>query len=206
MSGLQLGKKIPIGVGAQEAQSLQRRWDTADESDNRVIGTGLVDHPKPEFSCPDLDAETLTTPDSNTYTETYVHLLAWFNYSNELLANVQIRVLQYDNMIRVLTAQTRRRQREVSTSSGAKKMTEEELQDLLYTNPEYQDILLELQKYKQVKTLMDAKVEAIERSLKVISRQVEIRKLDIEQQKNASSMPSRGYTRDPRVVPTLGNR
>jgi hypothetical protein len=206
MSGLQLGKKIPIGVGAQEAQSIQARWDTADDSDRRVIGTGLVDHPKPEFSCPDLDADTLTTPDSRSYTETYVHILAWFNYSNELLANVQARVLQYDNMLRVLTAQTRIRQREISAASGAKKMPEEEIQDLLYTNPEYQNILLELQRYKQLKLMMESKVDAIERSLKVISRQVEIRKLDIEQQKNANNMPTRGYTRDPRVAPTLGGR
>lgn len=206
MSGLQLGKKMPIGVGAQEAQSIQKRWDTASESDDRVIGTGLADHRQPSFTCPDLDTETLTTPDSRTYTETYVRILSWFSYASELLANVQIRVVQYENMIRILTAQTRRRQREV-VANGGKKMTEEEMQDLLYTNPEYQDILLELQKYKQMKTLMEAKVESIERSLKVISRQVEIRKLDIEQQKNANNMPSRGVKRDPQTgYPILGDR
>lgn len=209
MASLKLNKRLPIGVGAEQASEIQQQWDTADESEGEVIGFGLVDHPIPPFKCPELDVDTLTTLDSRMYTEAYVQLLAWFAYASELLAKVQARVLQYDQMQDILTAQTRTRQREISRATPGR-VTAEELRDQLLTNPEYQDITLQLQRFKQRKMLLDAKVENIERSLRVISRQVEIRKLDIEQTKTAHNMPGRNL-RDPQTgapagVPTLGGR
>ena len=207
MGGLNLRGNLPLGVGAARSQSIREKWDTVDESDARVINSGLVDHPKPEFVCPDLTADALTTTDSWSYTETYVHLLGWSTYANELRAQVQARILQFENMKDIVTAQTRTLQRELAKASG-KKPSSEELEDILLTNPEYLEVLLELQKLKQSKMLLDAKVESIDRSLRVISRQVEIRKLDVEQGRTGAAMPSRNL-RDPspaREPPTLGRR
>lgn len=204
--GLDLSGKLPIGVGEEAAKFIQRKWDTVEDSDQVIAGMGFVDHKLPEFICPELTAASLTTLDSFAYTETYAHLLSWFNYASEGLAYIQARVLQYTNMQAILTAQTRKQQR-AFVAGGGKKMSEEEMSDQLLTNPEYQAILLELQKAKQQKLLLDAKVEAIERSLKVISRQVEIRKLDMEQSRTGAAMPSRNFSREPRTgrePPTVG--
>jgi hypothetical protein len=208
MGGLNLqNSNLPIGVGEEAAKSIQQRWDTVKDSDQVIAGMGLVDHKLPEFICPELTAASLTTLDSFAYTETYAHLLSWFNYASEGLAYIQARVLQYTNMQAILTAQTRKQQRAL-TAAGGKKMNEEEMSDQLFTNPQYQEILLELQKAKQHKLLLDAKVDAIERSLRVISRQIEIRKLDVEQSRTGSAMPGRNlrepYTGGQHEPPTLG--
>ena len=67
-----------------------------------------------------------------------------------------------------------------------------EFNERLLLNPEYLEVTHELQKYQQAKIYFDARVESLERSLRVISRQVEIRKLDVEQQRTGAGMPGRG--------------
>lgn len=199
--GLRLGGKLSLGIGKEGVTTLRQHWDTADQVEVDLAAEGITDKPRPKFECPELTAEQLTTPDSKSYTETYQRFLSWYEYYNELKAKVQARVLQYTNMLDILSAQTRKQHRELSANMGTKKLTVEEVNDLLTTNPEYQEILFELQKYQQSKLLVDTKVDAIERTLRIISRQVEIRKLDFEQSRTASNLPSRGNKREPHVSP-----
>lgn len=197
--GLTFKKRMPVGVGQEEAKSIRQHWDTIEQVESTIAGEyGILDKPQPRFECPELTTEQLTTPDSKSYTETYQKFQAWFEYYTEIKAKVQARVLQYENMLEVLSAQTRRQHRDIASNAGGKKLSAEEVKDLLTTNPEYQEILLELQRYQQTKLLVDAKVESIERTLRIISRQVEIRRLDIEQTKTSANMPGRNQ-RDPQT-------
>lgn len=195
---MRLPRTLPLGIGEQEAQTIQQTWNTAEfVEEHDIENYGLRDYSQPKYVCPELTEEMLTTEDSRSYTEVYARLLGWFNYTSGLLAKTQARVMQYSNMQGILEAQTRKRQRELARATGTK-ITAEELNDLLLTNPEYQEITLQLQRYKQAKVYLDAKVDSLERSLRVISRQVEIKKLDFEQTRNASNMPNRGE------YPTVG--
>lgn len=189
--GLRLPQTLPLGAGKEQARKVSEEWNTIDAVHEEVHLRGLVDHEQPQYACPELTADMLTTTDSKSYTETYAQLLAWFSYASEVFAVVQSTILQLENMRDILGAESRRNARELQT--GPKKITKEELGDRLLLNPEYQDVLKKLQRFEQAKLLYQAKVESIERSLRVISRQVEIRRLDMEQHRTGTGIGNRGF-------------
>jgi hypothetical protein len=168
-----------------------------------IIGKGILPRDQPKVDCPEVDVETLTTLDSRHYTTVYNHLLAWFGYASELLAAVQARVLQYETVLKILRSQFRKTMREKNHEQRKtlgkdeyKKMSSEDIEDYLLVNPEYQEVLRLLQVQKQHKYILQAKVDDLQHSLSVISRQVEIRRLDQEQHRNSYNMPGRNR-RDP---------
>lgn len=189
---LRLPRTLPIGAGEEQKKTVVQHWDTVDRVETEIHDKGLVDHPKPQFVCPELTTDMLTTQDTRHYTETYVHLLAWFSYSSELLAQVQSRILQYKNMLDILAAEGRKVARDQIEAAGLKKMTVKEFEDRMLLNAEYQEVLHKLQQYQQAEITLSAKVESVERSLRVISRQVEIRRLDLEQTKTSGAIANRG--------------
>jgi hypothetical protein len=193
---LRLPVTLPLGAGQEAAKSVAQKWDTIDDQIYEVEARGLVSREKPQFVCPELTADMLTTTDSKNYTETYVHLNAWFGYASEIYAQVKATVLQFENMKDILEAEGRKVAREgaEAVAEKTKKPTKEELEDRMLLNPEYQEVKLKLQRYQQSELLFKAKLESIERSLRVISRQVEIRRLDLDQTRNGGNMPNRGYT------------
>ena len=206
-SGLRLPVDLAIGPGAAVEQAISTKWDTIQEIEEQVIARGFPDKTKPKDDCPELTGDLLTTPDSRHYTDMYVLLLAWFNYSNELLAQARARIIQYKNMRDILAAEGRRvvrKQLADDPDPKKKKLTVQEFEDKMLLNPEYQHVLFELQKTEQMEITMTARVESIERSLRVISRQVEIRRLDLEQARNEHNMPGRGQERPALYGPFMG--
>ncbi len=181
---------LPIGAGTEIAQNVAQKWDTIDEQMEEVHHKGFIWKDPPLCACPELTSEMLTTTDTKSYTETYTQLNAWFGYASETYALVQASILQFENMKDILEAEGRKVAREIN--EGTKKPTVEELKDRMMLNPEYQDVLRKLQRFKQSKLLFSAKLESIERSLRVVSRQVEIRRLDQDQTRNGANMPGRG--------------
>jgi len=188
--GLKVDKAAPIGVTAEQKKSLQEHWNTASESEKLYEKEGFGEIKKPTFNCPEVDEQVVTNPDSTEFTTVYVHLLGWYSYCAELLAKVDVYILQYENLLDVLGAETR----DVARKQHAegKKPTVDELKDRLLLNPRYLETLHELQKYQQHKKLLASRLESIDRSLKVISRQVTIRTLDMEAQRTGSNLPGRG--------------
>lgn len=190
-SNIRIPRTLPIGAGEEKTTAIRQHWDTIAGVESEIAEKGLADHARPNEVCPELTAAILTGPDSKQYTEVYVLLNSWFSYMGELLAQVKARVVQYQNMQSILEAQTRKAAKEIATSAGVKKPSEAELNERLLLNPEYLEVTHELQKYQQAKIVLDAKVDNIERSLRLISRQVEIRRQDIEQQRTGAGLPGR---------------
>ncbi len=192
---LRLPVTLPLGAGVEVAKTVAQKWDTIDDAIFELESHGLKTRDKPNFDCPELTADMLTTTESKSYTETYVHLNSWFGYASEIYAQVQATVLQYKNMKDILEAEGRKNARTVAEAdTKTKKPTKEELEDRMLLNPEYQEVKLKLQRFQQSELLFKAKVESIERSLRVVSRQVEIRRLDQDQTRNSGNMPNRGFT------------
>lgn len=187
---LRLPDGLPLGAGREQTQAVTKTWNTVDIVLEEMELRGLGQKDQPVFQCPELDVEVLTTNDSRHYSQTYAELLAWFGYVSTIHAEIKARVLQYKNMQRVLAAQSKKTQRDVKT--GVKKPTKDELEEALLLNPEYQQVTLELQRHEQANFLYDAKVDNIERSLRLISRQIEVRRLDIEQTRTQDGMTNRG--------------
>lgn len=190
MSNLRLPQTLPIGAGQEKTKKVLQDWDTIDQVQEEMHLKGLIAKDAPVYACPELTQEMLTTTNSASYTETYAHLLAWFGYASDIYALVQATVLQYKNMLDVLAAEGRR----IARETNEKKLSVSELEDRLLLNPEYQEVMHKLQRFQQAELMYKAKVESIERSLRVVSRQVEIRRLDLEQNRTGANMPGRNFT------------
>lgn len=198
---LRIPRSAHIGVGTAAAKTIREQWDTIDAVEAENHAKGLMDRARPTEECPEITADVLTGPDSRQYTELYLLLLSWFTYTSELLAQVQSRILQFQNMKDIIASRTRQQLVENLT----KKLSKDETEDRILLNDEYQEVLHNLQRYQQAKVLLSVKVESIERGLRLVSRQVEIRRLDIEQNRTSTAMPTRGQrspqTQDPPTLP-----
>ena len=73
----------------------------------------------------------------------------------------------------------------------AAKMTGDQMKDEILLDPRYSYLNHRRQEMTQYKVMLAAYTDSIERGLKVISRQVEIRKIELEQ--NRVNIPNRGY-------------
>jgi len=186
------GLSIPknVGVGETEQQKIHSTWDTIDKVEAELGMDGFIPMTTPEFECPQVTEEELTTEDSKSYTQTFARQFAWFNYSSQVLARVTVRLLQVENEQAIIASKMRDGFKE-RIRNGAPKMTVEEMKDQINLDPRYQELMLQAQIYQQKKTVLSAFAEGIERGLKVISRQVEIRKGEIEQSR--VNIPNRGY-------------
>lgn len=186
------GLSLPtnIGVGETEQSKIHSTWDTVDKVEGELAMEGFIPMMTPEFECPQVTEEELTTEDSKSYTQTFARQFAWFNYSSQVLARVTVRLLQIENEQAIIESRMRVGFKE-RMRNGAPKMSEKDIQDQINLDPRYQELMLQAQNYKQKKTVLSAFAEGIERGLKVISRQVEIRKGEIEAGK--VNIPGRGY-------------
>lgn len=190
------GLSLPpnVGLPASEEQQIHNKWDTADKIEAELAMKGFVQMDLPQFECPQVTESILTTEDNTEYTRVYAQLNAWFNYTTQLHARIASSLLQAENEMEMIESSMRVSMRE--RLKGAKdesgkpaKMTAEQMQDEVNVNARYVELKLIAQEYKQRKITLSAFLDGIERGLRVVSRQVEIRKMEAEQ--NRVNIPGR---------------
>jgi len=186
------GLRVPrnIGVAESEQKAVHNHWDTIGKVEGTLAMEGFVAMECPSFQCPMVTEEVLTTADSKAYTEAYAQQLAWFNYASQTLARATAHLLQVTNEMEMIEARMRRQFRE-GIRNGGGKMTEKEMADEIMLDDRYSELLHFKQVTTQRKIELQAFTEGVERGLKVISRQVEIRKMEMEQSR--VNIPGRGY-------------
>lgn len=188
------GLSLPssLGVGEAAEQHVHQEWASLDEQEQRLAFEGFTPASTPQFGCPQITEEILTTSDNKLYTTVYAQQLAWFNYASQNQARAIAELLQVTNEMDVIEAKMRKGFRERMRVGGKEaKMTAEEMKDEILLHPRYTYLKLAHQQLSQYKIELGAYCDGIERGLKVISRQVEIRKMEIEQ--NRVNIPGRGY-------------
>ena len=178
MTGLQLPDVSQIGVGCSDVQDIESVWRTANHIENEIHEKGIVDTPSPRYECPEVDPERFSSSDGNEVTRIYLQFNGWFSYIAEILSKVTIYILEYENMIEHLEAHMREQFRQL-TERG-KKLTKEEVNDKIIVNPKHIELTRQLQQYKQYKIRLQARADALEKSVRMVSRQVEIRRQEIE--------------------------
>jgi hypothetical protein len=148
---------------------------------------------QPSHSRPVLTPEILTTPDSRQYTEVYWRLEAWHDYAFNTMARIKAILVQVANEKNQIERSIRKDAAQPSADGEAKeKLSKQEMDDLIAEHPRYHELSYEEQKLEQQKILLQSHVESLERDLKLVSRQVEIRRQDIDQGKRATNLPSHG--------------
>jgi len=190
---VRLPTNIPIGAGQAKAESIRTRFSTVEEVTQELVETmGYTQLITPRFPCPYLTADMLTTQDWTQYSNTYAMFKAWWDFYREKLAEVSNMVLQYKNMLVMVDTATKKTLREMAEATQ-ERLSIDKLKERVLENPEYQEVLLELQRYQQAKELVEAKFDSLDKSMAMISRQIEIRKLDLEQNQINSNIPNRGH-------------
>ena len=188
------GLHIPVAIGtpASVATAVESRWSSTIERVNaRMKSRGFYDLPTPQIACPDVTAEALLTNDINQYTVTYEGQLRWFNYAVVLLASCKATLLGVDNEMEDIAAKTRIKLREFNKGARKEdKVGTQEMADMIDQDPVYNDLKLQQQELTQNKLLLQARYEMLELCLKVVSRQVEIRKAEGQAGSRGQNLPN----------------
>jgi hypothetical protein len=191
------GLNIPdaAGVGSRLEQELHNIWDTFDLMELKLTQDGFEPMEKPNYNRPTLAPGMLASANGHQITELHEKFGAWHSYAANLLSRIRAATTQVDNEMTVLAIRLRKGALEASKRAGNKKKpTAKEIEDDVKLDPRYQELMLEKQKYDQQRFIMDSHVESLTRELRIISRQVEIRRQDLE-----ANTGGRGYGRPGRV-------
>jgi hypothetical protein len=187
------GLKLPTNLGAPERtpvnKKIRERWDTFDEVEAELQAKGFTDCPRPNSEFPNLTPKELVETPNKEYTALHGTYLEWFRYTAEDFSRLRARILQVKNEMEDIELDIKR---DMRSQPGTKKPTEEELNIAVGLHTRYRELKVLLQRADQAKMLLETKVDYLERSLRVISRQVELRKIDAGQGGVNDHMPGRG--------------
>lgn len=175
------GLNLPVDVGtpASVAAETHNRWDTIDSVNAQLKTWGMHNNVEPDLECPQITAKLLTTTDIKEYSTLFAGQLRWYNYAVRLLASVRAGLLQVTNQMKDIA---RARRRELRATNNAlpkpEKMTVEDLNDAVESDPHYIDLKIQHQTIEQFRMQLDAWAEELDRNLQTVSRQIENRKAE----------------------------
>jgi len=185
-----------LGVSPAEERKITLKWNTLEGVVETLNRWGFSEAASPITPIPTITAEMLLTPDIQQYTILYASQLHWYNYSNILRARVTAELLQIENEMDDIGAHIRKGLRDINKTLGKKDtLGRDGIEDEVTTDASYRSLRVRAQELRQYKMELEARVEELESGMKVISRQVEIRKEEAKGGTNAQNMPSRS---DPR--------
>lgn len=189
---LHLNARMPVGIGTERKITIIEHWDTFNGVEGTVISLGLGELHQPENECPNLTAEMLNEVNSSNFSNTQQWFASWLSFCTELQARVDAQVLQYENMLMVLTAETKKNYRDQHELAGSgKRLTVDELNQKLVLSSEYLSVKHSLQQLEQKKLLLRARVDTLDNSVRLLSRRIELAKIDISAQRHVDGANDR---------------
>lgn len=205
--GLRLPATIS-GAGADQEEAIHNDWDTYDEAARFVeMELGLPPLTEPGYSPPTLELGDLEATGKD-YSEKYLMFLGWFNYAQQEENKAACKVLQIDNEMKQIAAKMREGMRERSpktTKAGEKKAPPAaEMDDRLRLDPRYLELGQQLQFNQHVRKLIESKRETYESSMKLLSRNIEIKRMEFEGTNRENAI--RGQRGAPTGQPQRGMR
>jgi hypothetical protein len=146
---------------------------------------------EPPFPLPEVTT-TLVAGDNQDYLKTNASYLAWLNFILPNIAVLRGALLEVQNEKTHIEATYRQKQREADDGKkrGDRKSTQE-VEDAIILDERYVELTQADQEFQQKRYILDAKQESLERTLRVISRHVEVKKLDVEMNRVGMNMPVR---------------
>lgn len=176
-----------VGLPKSKKEEIQQTWSTYEHVDEELRLRGFIPPEKPVFTMPQITEKDLLTEDNTHFTTMFSHVLAWHNYAKDLYARVRSMLLELENEMDDIARVTRK-----NIKDTGKKMTSAELEDEIQSDANYKKLKIKAQEYQQRKILLDSMVDSLERSLRVVSRQVEINRQELEGENIKNNMPRRG--------------
>ncbi len=183
-----------LGVPASEQKSIHEQWNTLDEVEAEIASKGLVAVDRPSFDYPGpVTPAQLTTTLNKDYSELYAYHLGWYNFVSITLARVKAMLLQLDNEMTDIETRIRKELKEKNRRiAKEERFNEKDITDATNQDQRYRELTLQKQRFDQKKIEYDAYLDCMDRNLRVISRQVEIRRIEMEAGGTSNAMPHRG--------------
>jgi hypothetical protein len=176
---LKLPPAHELGVAVSAMEQLNNKWNTIARVDAKLAKFGITEPEEPEVKWQPVTTALLLTNNLTEYTTMYSAQLRWFNYANRLLANVKAELLGVANELKDLAVEARSNIRR-NTIDGKKKLTAQEIKDLVENDPNTLELRLREQELEQMNIKLSAWVEELDESRKVVSRQIELRRIELE--------------------------
>lgn len=192
---------LPHSVGAPEGIRSRQTWSTLDQAKQELEQRGFPITPiRAPGEFPVLEQGDLTAaPDQ--YTLRFCEFVNWLRYSNEVMAEFDAQLLEIVNEMNDIEVEVKK------TLRGQKKgprdgPTVEDIKLAYQVNPRWRDLNLLKQRTEQIRTLLKARVDGLDLGRFLMSRNVEIKKVDLEGARNEHNMPHRSQEiRTPRNWP-----
>lgn len=176
-----------------ETKELAASWERIhDEATMELSHFGFGQLPQPAFTCPPLDPKALSNMDLVQYGETHMRYVAWLNYSENMLAYVKSMLLGSKRQMDELHTKLKVSFRQTKNPETGRVFSADDARALSEQNPRYLELLRETTKLESMKLIMDSHVESYNKICSVISRHIELRKMDLEKQGIGHNMPGRG--------------
>ena len=178
----QTGLSIPSvpAIGERLERELHEAWDTFDAVEATLSQMAFPPLNKPGFSRPMLAPGMLTQANGNQVTELHVKFNAWYSYAQNLLARIRGGLSQVSNEMTILAIELRKGHITAYKAADEKKPTKEALNDLVLTDPRYQELMREKQKMEQQKLLMESQTEALYRDWSTVNSHLKWRSREVQ--------------------------
>lgn len=197
MRGLPSLKNVVVDDAQRKAARTD--FDTMDEVEKQLAKWGFsLNTTPPPFPVPEVSATQLTTDFNKDYTTMYANQLAWLNYTSPLLAHVKATLIELEHALQDITVKMRKELRRKNQElDRTDRLSEKDIEDVIWCDPSHKELIVEKQRFDQMRLRLQSHVDAMEQNMRVISRQVEIRKLEIDNRGIENRMPQRGTLRTP---------
>jgi hypothetical protein len=181
-----------------ETHRLAGEWEVIEQqAEFEVHHLGFPRIPKPEFTCPILDPKALTNADLSTYAEMHARFQRWHNYAEDTLAYAESTLVGIKRQLKQLEAQLKVMYAGYKNPQTGRVYNADDRKVLVENNPRYVELLKDQTKFEQIKLLMEPKVNGLSKSAGLVSRHIELRKLDLEGDRVGNNMPGRGMYNRP---------
>ena len=179
-----------VGVGETAAAAIESRWDTIQSVDEYLVKQGMLPNSIPECTCPPVTAELLSTTNTAQYTTLFASQLRWKNYAGRLLADIRAHLLQINNEMSDIETDRRITFRKMNeTKAKSDRISSDEMVDRINIEPRYRELKIQGQQMQQLRLKLEAWDEELDRNMKTISRQIEVRKTEFTGGTRESNMP-----------------
>lgn len=182
---LDLGGELIDGVGATEEEEIHGFWTVSDAVTSYLeMQLGCPPPKEPDVSYPELKIGDLTTSNSIKYTEAFARRTAWLGYLWTVLADHEAKLLELEVEMQDIERRIRTNLRKTSTrttrSGEQKPPPAHEMEDTVGKNLRHRELKKEALFHKELIKRLSARVNALVEAQKLTSRQVEIRRQEID--------------------------
>ncbi len=180
-----------LGLSETVIQQTHQIWSTFNNVHARLAQEGFVPLPAPKAACPAyLDDSTLTAHDSRTLALEFGKYKAWRDFVTQRLSFTLQILVETRNEMKAIEGEARRA---AKGSTTAKKLTKEELLELVQlNNPRYIQLKMQEQENDQLQIWYEGEKERYASAMNLLSRMLTMRGQDIEQGIRQGNIGSQG--------------